>query len=1038
MLNESLIDAIGGTPLVRLRTGSERGVLVHAKLEMQNLFAMKDRVAKNIITRARRSGELAEGAPIVESSSGTMALGVALVGTLLGHPVHIVTDPRIDKITMAKLTGLGCAVHVVSEMDGNGWQGARLSKLDELMTTLPGAFWPRQYSNPENPAAYRALADELVAELGEVDVLVGAVGSGGSLCGTSRALRERLPDLRVVGVDCVGSVLFGQHDWPQRLQSGLGNSLHPPNLDHEVIDEVHWLNDREAFEATRALTREEKLFGGNTSGSVYRVLTWLAATALPGTRVVGILPDRGDRYSDTVHDEAYWAERGLPDLPLATTPRRVAAGAQVSSWSYRVNDSDRPPLFVFVEANTTGTGMRALGVARELGYRAVLVTNQPERYHGLADTGATVVTCDTNDEDALALAVARVSGRDPVAAVTTTSEFYLATAARLAARLGLPAADADAVERCRDKAALRSALADAGVRQPRFAVVTEATTTGEAVAVAGLPCVVKPVGESGSTNVLRCATTAEATAQAATILAVTANVRGQATRRAALVEQYLDQPEYSVEMFGTGKEQRLLGIVEKTVTPGPHFVETRHVLPAALPAPVAEEVASTVRAALAAVALEAGPSHTEVKIGPDGASVVEINPRLAGGMIPELFRLTTGVDLLDAQVRAAAGAEVELPESVEGHAGIQFLLPPEAGVLDEVTGVALVEALPGVRAVTITVQPGQQVAPPVDFRGRAGYVIATAPTRAELVETLDRAAALIGFRLRQPQARPVSAYPLVDRTARETRSTVEVGGVAIGPDTFTLVAGPCAVESPEQTIEAARLAKAAGAVLLRGGAYKPRSSPYGFRGLRADGLRILAEVRAETGMPVVTEVVDSRDVELVADWADMLQVGTRNMQNFGLLEAVGDSGKPVLLKRGMSATVEEWLLAAEYIALRGNSDIVLCERGIRTFEPSVRNTLDLSAVLLAQARSHLPVVVDPSHAAGRRELVRPLARAAVAAGADGVMIDVHPDPASALCDGPQALTASDLSGLAGQLEDWAALAGRLPRQLLDPERGAVR
>ncbi|MGW3471981.1 3-deoxy-7-phosphoheptulonate synthase [Saccharopolyspora sp. NPDC000995] len=1038
MLSHSLIDVIGGTPLVRLRTGADRGVEIHAKLELQNLFAMKDRVAKQIITRARESGELAEGAPIVESSSGTMALGVALVGTLMGHSVHIVTDPRIDQITLAKLTGLGCQVHVVSEMDEHGWQGARLTKLNELMNTLPGAFWPRQYANPENPAAYRALADELVTDLGGVDVLVGSVGSGGSLCGTSRALRERLPDVRVIGVDCVGSVLFGQPDWPQRLQSGLGNSLNPPNLDHSLIDEVHWLNDREAFDATRALAREEKLFTGNTSGSVYRVLTWLAATAPPGTRIVGIFPDRGDRYAETVHHEGYWAERDLAELPLAEIPQQVRAGTTVSSWSYQVAGSDRPPLFVFVESNTTGTGMRALGVARELGYRAVLMTSWPERYLGLADTGATVVTCDTNDFDALNLAVGRVAGRAPIAAVTTTSEFYLATAARLAAALGLPAADAEAIGRCRDKGALRAALAEAGVRQPVYTAVTDAASAWEAVAGVGLPCVVKPVDDSGSTNVLLCATVGEAIAQVNRVLAVTQNGRGQATRRAGLVEQFLDQPEYSVEMFGTGKEQRLLGIVEKTVTPGPNFVESRHIVPADLPAAVAEEMAAAVRAALFAVSLEYGPSHTEVKLGPDGTAVVEINPRLAGGMIPELFRLGTGVDLLEAQVRFAAGAEFDLPESFEGYAGIQFLLPPEEGVLEEVTGVEQTTALPGVRAVTVTAKPGQRVAPPVDAYGRLGYVIATAATRGELVEILDRARALIGFRLRPGSTRVASAYPLVSREARESRSVVEVGGVAIGPDTFTLIAGPCAVETPEQTIAAARLAKAAGASLLRAGAFKPRSSPYGFRGLRAEALRILAEVRAETGMPVVTEVVDSRDVELVASWADMLQIGTRNMQNFGLLEAVGDSGKPVLLKRGMSATVEEWLLAAEYIALRGNTDIVLCERGIRTFEPATRNTLDLSAVLVAQAQSHLPVVVDPSHAAGRRELVLPLARAAVAAGADGVMIDVHPDPAAALCDGPQALGEAEVSGLAGAMRDWATLAGRLPQELLGSESAALR
>jgi 3-deoxy-7-phosphoheptulonate synthase len=257
-------------------------------------------------------------------------------------------------------------------------------------------------------------------------------------------------------------------------------------------------------------------------------------------------------------------------------------------------------------------------------------------------------------------------------------------------------------------------------------------------------------------------------------------------------------------------------------------------------------------------------------------------------------------------------------------------------------------------------------------------------------------------------------------------STVLVGGVPIGPDTFTLIAGPCAVESPEQTLEAAEMAKAAGATLLRGGAYKPRTSPYAFQGLGEAGLRILADVRAATGLPVVTEVVDAHDVDLVCSYADMLQVGARNMQNFALLQAVGQAGVPVMLKRGLQATVEEWLMAAEYIAQRGNLDIVLCERGIRTFEPSTRNTLDISAVAVAHGLSHLPVIVDPSHSGGRRDLVVPLARAGIAVGADGIIVDVHPHPELALCDGPQALVDDDLRALAAAVRQLPPLLGRRP------------
>ncbi|MFE0177295.1 3-deoxy-7-phosphoheptulonate synthase [Streptomyces sp. NPDC059002] len=267
-------------------------------------------------------------------------------------------------------------------------------------------------------------------------------------------------------------------------------------------------------------------------------------------------------------------------------------------------------------------------------------------------------------------------------------------------------------------------------------------------------------------------------------------------------------------------------------------------------------------------------------------------------------------------------------------------------------------------------------------------------------------------------------YKLVSREHHLDRSVVTVAGVPFGPDTLTVIAGPCAVETPSQTLEAARLAKAAGAALLRGGAFKPRTSPYAYQGLGERALRILADVSAETGLPVVTEVIDAAGVELVAPYADMLQIGTRNMHNFALLQEVGEAGKPVLLKRGFGATIEEWLMAAEYIAQRGNLDIVLCERGIRTFETATRNTLDISAVPVVQRLSHLPVIVDPSHSGGRRDLVLPLTRAALAVGADGVMIDVHPDPGTALCDGNQALTRVETAEVATAAAILSPLMGR--------------
>jgi 3-deoxy-7-phosphoheptulonate synthase len=291
----------------------------------------------------------------------------------------------------------------------------------------------------------------------------------------------------------------------------------------------------------------------------------------------------------------------------------------------------------------------------------------------------------------------------------------------------------------------------------------------------------------------------------------------------------------------------------------------------------------------------------------------------------------------------------------------------------------------------------------------------------EVLETLD-ADGLPGV---AETMRITAPYKLVSAQNHARRTTVRVGGVPIGPDTFTLVAGPCAVESPEQTLAAALMAKRAGATLLRGGAYKPRTSPYAFQGLGVAGLRILAEVSDEVGLPVVTEVMDVAEVDVVVHYADMLQVGTRNMQNFSLLQAVGAAGKPVLLKRGLTATYEEWLMAAEYIAQRGNLDIVLCERGIRSFEPAIRNMLDVSAVPMIQRLSHLPVIVDPSHAAGRRDLVVPLARAGMAAGADGVMVDVHPTPETALCDGAQALSDDALADLADAVTTIPILLGRV-------------
>lgn len=236
------------------------------------------------------------------------------------------------------------------------------------------------------------------------------------------------------------------------------------------------------------------------------------------------------------------------------------------------------------------------------------------------------------------------------------------------------------------------------------------------------------------------------------------------------------------------------------------------------------------------------------------------------------------------------------------------------------------------------------------------------------------------------------------------KTIIKVNGVSIGGDQVAVMAGPCSVENEDQMLQAARAVKAAGAQILRGGAFKPRTLPYSFQGLGKEGLELLAEARDETGLPIITEVMSTEDVELVEAYTDILQIGARNMQNFSLLKKVGRSNKPVMLKRGMSATFNEWLGCAEYILSEGNTDVILCERGIRTFEQITRNTLDISAAPIIHQISHLPVIIDPSHGTGTRSLVEPMAKAAIAAGADGVMIEVHPNPEEALCDGGQSLS----------------------------------
>jgi 3-deoxy-7-phosphoheptulonate synthase len=269
-------------------------------------------------------------------------------------------------------------------------------------------------------------------------------------------------------------------------------------------------------------------------------------------------------------------------------------------------------------------------------------------------------------------------------------------------------------------------------------------------------------------------------------------------------------------------------------------------------------------------------------------------------------------------------------------------------------------------------------------------------------------------------------YKLASHALRHgAQSVLEIGGRKIGGEHFALIAGPCTVESRDQTLITAEAVAAAGAAMFRGGAYKPRTSPYAFQGLGQEGLRMLAEAKERTGLPIVTELMDTRDIDAVAEVADVVQIGARNMQNYALLSEVGRSGIPVLIKRGLSSTLDELLMAAEYVLKEGNENVILCERGIRTFETAYRFTLDLTAIPVLKELTHLPVIVDPSHAAGRRALVTPLSLAAAAAGADGIIVEVHPEPEEAICDGPQQLRADAFAEYAAQVERAAAVAGKV-------------
>ncbi|HEY3607854.1 MAG TPA: ATP-grasp domain-containing protein [Pseudonocardiaceae bacterium] len=396
---------------------------------------------------------------------------------------------------------------------------------------------------------------------------------------------------------------------------------------------------------------------------------------------------------------------------------------------------------IFVESDTKGAAMPALATAARLGLEPVLLTGRPQRYTGLADTGAEVVECDTNSLEALVDVTSR--WRRDIAGVTTTSEYHLLAVAELARYLGLPGNPPAAVRLCRNKAGMRGALAAAEIGQPRYAALRDHRRLATTLREVGLPCVVKPVDQSGSRDVRLCRSEPQVRAHLRQILSDTRSAG------VALVEEYLDGPEYSLEMFSTAGVARCVGITAKSVTGDPYFVEAGHRYPAGLDPDVSRMLITTVRRALGAVGVREGPTHTEVKLLTDRAAVVEINIRLAGGLIPELIKLVDGIDLLEQQIRAAVGRPVDLarvpgPDKV---AEIRFITVDTAGTVLDVAGVDQASAVPGVRAVSVPLLPGAEVGPPRDAGDRVGHVIAGGADREYVTASLNRATSLIRIAL---------------------------------------------------------------------------------------------------------------------------------------------------------------------------------------------------------------------------------------------------------------------------------------------------
>lgn len=406
-----------------------------------------------------------------------------------------------------------------------------------------------------------------------------------------------------------------------------------------------------------------------------------------------------------------------------------------------------PKWLLFIEANTTGTGLLALQQAATLGVTPILFTNRRARYPGLEQSAWQVIECDTNSLPALKQTIEATLPVAQIGGITTTSEFYVETVAELTAAYGLSGNPVTAMRTCRNKALTRLALASAGVLQPRFTIVCHEDEIQPAIESIGLPCVVKPADDTGSNLVRLCRTEYEVLEQSRHILALRTNVRGQPTALTVLVEEFLDAPEYSVEMFSWQGSSVCVGITEKHLLGLPHFVEHRHIFPARLPTAVVASIADTVRRALNVAGVTTGATHTEIKLTIAGCAIVEINARLAGGMIPELVRHATGIDLLEQQLRAALGQPPVLIPTVRDAAGIQFIVAVTGGTLVTIEGIEAARAIPGVVQVTTSARPGMTIVPPRSAYDRLGYIIVHGSTYADTVARLDQATTRIDLLL---------------------------------------------------------------------------------------------------------------------------------------------------------------------------------------------------------------------------------------------------------------------------------------------------